>query len=373
MTGKVISNVTNDCQLSPILAVLLCHDLIISKSGVAAPANHVLKLAITRHKARLGAEFTKARIRRGYPTLDSFREAVKNGVLEDEQQSSQVQAKHPRWVRVNTLKVSLNELLTDRFAKYEKAETLAQVMAASGSTKIYFPDPNIPNLLAFPPKIDLSKSSAYTNGKIILQDKASCFPAYLLNVTPEDGDAIDGCAAPGNKTTHLAAIMSNLSPGDQSRKIIAFERDKTRAGILQNMVKLAAADKITSVKANADFLAVDPGAEEYCNVSAILLDPSCSGSGIVGREDSVHMHLPDPSPQSTAATSSSVNKKRKRNDIFNSGRKDPTTVSLSLDDSTHEETPLEDKTSERLAALSAFQYRILTHAMRFQNARKITY
>ncbi|PVH99694.1 NOL1/NOP2/Sun domain family [Periconia macrospinosa] len=360
-------------KLSPILALLLCHDLIVSKSGVVAPANHVLKLAITRHKARLGAEFTKARIRLGYPTLESFREAVNNGALDEEQQSSQIQAKHPRWVRVNTLKVSLEELLTTTFAEYEEAETLTQVMTASGSTKIYFPDSNIPNLLAFPPKIDISKFLVYTNGNVILQDKASCFPAYLLNVAFEDGDAIDGCAAPGNKTTHLAAIMSNLSPGNRSRKIIAFERDKTRAGILQKMVKLAAADKIASVKANADFLAANPDAEEYSNVSAILLDPSCSGSGIVGREDSVQMHLPDPSPQSIAKTGSSLNKKRKRNDISNTTAKGATTVNLALDDSTHEETPLEDKTSERLAALSAFQYRILTHAMRFQNARKITY
>ncbi|CAI6336519.1 unnamed protein product [Periconia digitata] len=361
-------------KLTPILALLLCHDLIVSKNGVAAPANHVLKLAISRHKARLSAEFTKARIRRGYPTLESFRGAVNDGALE-EQPSSGVKTKHPRWIRVNTLKTNLEELITTNFAEYEKAETLSQVMAASGSTKIYFRDPNIPNLLAFPPKIDISKSSVYTSGKIILQDKASCFPAYLLNVAPGDGDIIDGCAAPGNKTTHLAALVSSCTSDNQKpSKVIAFERDKTRANILQKMVKLAAADGITSVKAGADFLAASPGTEEFSNVGAILLDPSCSGSGIVGRDDSVQMHLPDASSQSAAVPGSQSSKKRKRTDPSKPKVEPTTAVNFALDDSANEETPLEeDKTSERLTALSTFQLRILTHAMHFPNAHKITY
>lgn len=297
---------------------------------------------------------------------------MSNGALEEEQQSSTSEVKHPRWVRVNTLKTTLVDLFKKHFPEYEEAEALSQVMAASGSKKIYFPDPNIPNLLAFPPKINISKSVAYTTGKIILQDKASCFPAYLLNVAPGDGDVIDGCAAPGNKTTHLAALISIPSSVDRSQKVIAFERDKARASILQKMVKLAGADHITSVKAGADFLAANPDAEEFSRVGAILLDPSCSGSGIVGRDDSIQMHLPDPISQTPAVASSNANKKRKRSDGTKK-TEDAPALNLALDEETNEETPLEEKTSDRLAALSTFQLRILTHAMRFPNALKITY
>lgn len=356
-------------QLTPTLALLLTHDLLLSKSGVAANANHVLKLAILRNKARLSAEFTKARIRHGHATVEAFREAVNNGELE-EGEVLKPTLRHPRWVRVNTLQTTLADQLATTFKGFEKASEFSDVQRASGSAKIYYEDDHIPNLLALPPKIDLSKKPAYVKGEIILQDKASCFPAYLLDVKPEDGDSIDGCAAPGNKTTHLAAIVSEQNEGSDQH-IFAFERDKVRAVTLQKMVKRASADKIVSIKAAADFLAAKPDSEEFANVGGILLDPSCSGSGIVGRDDAIKMHLPVSTVKNDAG---SKNKKRKRDDGARQENEAVTTVSLGADDTTPEETPIEDnKLAERLTSLSTFQLRILTHAMRFPRARKITY
>ena len=360
-------------QLTPTLALLLTHDLLLAKSGVAANANHVLKLAILRHKARLSAEFTKARIRRGHATLDALKEAVDNGELEEGDGPAKKAYRHPRWVRVNTLQTSLPEQLTTTFAGYKKATDIVEVQRASASAKVYFEDPNIPNLLALPPKIDLSKSPAYVKGALIMQDKASCFPAYLLDVEPDDGDSIDGCAAPGNKTTHLAAIVSERKAESKEQKVFAYEKDKFRAVTLQKMVKRASADTIVTVKASADFLRADPNAEEFANVGAILLDPSCSGSGIVGRDDAIKMHLPAQAPGSNTASVGKKDKKRKRGQEADQPGNDSTTLNIGLDDTTPEETPIEGQLSERLTALSTFQLRILTHAMRFPQARKITY
>ncbi|KAF9695603.1 hypothetical protein EKO04_006342 [Ascochyta lentis] len=377
--SSVLKDVIEKCavlkeerKLTPILALLLTHDLLLSKSGVAAHKDHVLRLAITRHKARLSAELTKARIRHGFPTLDAFRVAINNGELEEADEEEAEKTRHPRWVRVNTIKSSLEAQLNSTFKGYAKVESIGEILTARGGKKVYFADPNIPDLLALPSRVDLSKTPAYTNGEIIFQDKASCFPAYLLDLKEDEGDVIDGCAAPGNKTTHAAAIVS--SHGKQ-QKVIAFERDKGRTAILQKMVKLAGADSIVTVKGTSDFIAAKPNSPEYEHVTAILLDPSCSGTGIVGRDDAIKLHLPSPTSTAHEPAKPSKSKKRKRTTDASTPADPSTAFTLSLDDTAAEEVPLAttDKLTDRLTALSTFQLHILTHAMRFPSAQKITY
>ncbi|KAF2466429.1 NOL1/NOP2/Sun domain family [Lindgomyces ingoldianus] len=363
-------------KLTPILALLLTHDLLVSKNGIAAPTNHVLKLSINRHKARLTAEFTKARIRAGFSTLEALKNAINDEKLESQDTSRKIPL-YPRWVRVNTIKTTLANQLLTTFAEYEEVRDLGQILSASSRSKVYFIDPNIPNLIALPPKADLGRSSAYAQGDIIFQDKASCFPAYLLDVKPVDGDVIDGCAAPGNKTTHLAAIISEKTsqthPRSLSQNVIAFEKDKIRAVILEKMVNLASAEHIVSIKGGYDFLATNPDSPQFANVGAILLDPSCSGSGIVGRDDVIRMHLPDPQSGRSVGPKASKSRKRKRDQKKDHDSQLSPTIKLELDESIAEETPVNEDLNERLEALSTFQLRILTHAMCFPKAQKISY
>lgn len=277
---------------------------------------------------------------------------------------------------MNTIKSTLSAQLDSTFAGFEKVPTIGEILTAKGSKKVYFLDPNIPDLLALPPRINLTKTPAYTKGEIIFQDKASCFPAYLLDLQETDGDVIDGCAAPGNKTTHAAAIVSSQNAGGE-RKVIAFERDKGRTEILKKMVKLAGADCVT-VKGSSDFIAAKPNSPDYENVGAILLDPSCSGTGIVGRDDAIKLYLPSATAEAAKPQSGGgKNKKRKRGDAPKPAPEEEKQdeVTLDLDETTAEEVPLDaaDKLQERLTALSTFQLHILTHAMRFASARKITY
>ena len=77
-------------------------------------------------------------------------------------------------------------------------------------SKCFKEDKHIPNLFAFHPSIRFTEDPLYLSGKIILQDKASCFPAHILSPPSHDGAlVIDATAAPGNKTSHLCAIMQN--------------------------------------------------------------------------------------------------------------------------------------------------------------------
>ena len=75
-------------------------------------------------------------------------------------------------------------------------------------SKGFAKDEHIPDLLLFHPSVSFNESTLLASGKIILQDKASCFPAVVLAPPGHvDAHVIDATAAPGNKTTLLCALM----------------------------------------------------------------------------------------------------------------------------------------------------------------------
>jgi putative methyltransferase len=159
-------------------------------------------------------------------------------------------------------------------------------------------------------------------------------------------------------------------------KIFAFEKDKRRSLILDKMVKVAGADKNVQVRVAKDFLATKPNSSPMEHVRALLLDPSCSGSGIVGRDDNVKVYLPDPKSVEDRRLSKRKTKKRKRPAAGVEASAVPSTPAeaVEVEESTPEAAAKDPHELEaRLKALSSFQLHLLTHAMRFPNARKITY
>lgn len=340
------------------------HDFLLAKGGIALPASHGLRATIDRHKSRLNAEFTRAKIRRKCSSVDALTEQVEASLYANSQ--------HPRWIRVNALKTTLEKQLSTTFKDHQQADSVQKVL--NGTGKLIYIDEHIPNLVAVSPRFDFARSPAYKSGQIILQDKASCFPAYLLDPRPSEGDVIDGCAAPGNKTTHAAAIIKSHSHDQDPSEggIHAFEKDARRAKTLDKMVKLAGSDDFTQIHQGQDFLKVDPLDARFANTGAILLDPSCSGSGIVGRDDMPELHLPTADGASPAGKSSNKatpsSKKRKRPVEYT----DPEHV-LVDDDGNTTVVSSEKDLEARLEALSSFQLTLLLHAFGFPAARKITY
>lgn len=365
---------------------MLTHDLFLSKRGIALPASHGLNTSVSKHKARLSAELTKARLRRGCATLEQLRAKVNEpasdlSAVDGASGTTSSSTRHPRWIRINTLKTTLGEQLESTFAEYEQVPDVGKVTGPSSNGRRLHVDEHVPNLIAVPASVDLTTSQAYKHGHLILQDKASCFPAYLLDPKAGDGDVIDACAAPGNKTTHLAAVLyggSTDSAETRKSTVIACEKDAARSLTLQKMTKLAGGDRIIRVKAKQDFMKLDPTAKDFAHVTALLLDPSCSGSGIVGRDEGgITVHLPSATAASDAVRSK-AGKKRKRS----AGGSKPETASQTPaveEEVVEEEAPssitedTEAKLQTRLVSLSGFQLRLLQRAMAFPAAKKITY
>ncbi|QSL66750.1 hypothetical protein MERGE_001136 [Pneumocystis wakefieldiae] len=273
------------------LALLLIHDLLLSKHGLVR-CRKSIRDAVLRHKTRLHAELVRIRLK----NITSL-----NSIDPD--------AIRPRWARINTLKSNLSQVL-DQFPHF----SCSPIDALLPNT--YAIDIHIPDLLAFHSSTMLTQHPAYLDGSLILQDKASCIPAFILSPPPES-HVIDACASPGNKTTHLAAIMKGTG------HILAFERNAQRLDTLETMLNKAGATYLVTTVC-LDFTMTNVYDPMFQHVTHILLDPSCSGSGRQNKEDSLQK-------EDTAA----LNKRLKR--------------------------------------LSLFQLRLVTHAMKFPSALKITY
>ncbi|PNX75890.1 methyltransferase NSUN5-like protein, partial [Trifolium pratense] len=115
-------------------------------------------------------------------------------------------------------------------------------------------DDLLPDLLILPPGTDLHDHPLVKNGSIFLQGKASSMVAPALS--PEPGwEVLDACAAPGNKTVHLAALMKRKG------RIIACELKKERIKRLNDTIKLSGASNIQVL--NEDFLNINPKDPSY--------------------------------------------------------------------------------------------------------------
>ena len=113
---------------------------------------------------------------------------------------------------------------------------------------------------------ELKKLDIYNNGEIYLQSLSSQLPPLFLK--PQENELIlDMAAAPGGKTTEIAALSNNKA------MITAIEKNKIRSERLQYNIDKQGAKKVSVLNTDARNL------NEYFMFDKILLDAPCSGSG----------------------------------------------------------------------------------------------
>ncbi len=115
---------------------------------------------------------------------------------------------------------------------------------------------------------DLKKLEIYENGFIYLQSTSSMVPPCVLDPKPGE-NVLDVTAAPGSKTTQIAAMMNNEG------YILANELDKIRCERLKYNVNNQGAKIVEIVNGRGEKL----GLLYPEKFDKILLDTPCSGEG----------------------------------------------------------------------------------------------
>lgn len=127
-------------------------------------------------------------------------------------------------------------------------------------------DPRQPEALVLEAPFDAHGSPLHRDGHFMPQARAAQAVARVLDPRPGDR-VLDLCAAPGGKTTHLAALTGNRGT------VVAIEPDATRAAHLRATVARMGADAVDIREADARELD-EPGAYDR-----VLVDPPCSDLG----------------------------------------------------------------------------------------------
>ena len=119
---------------------------------------------------------------------------------------------------------------------------------------------------------ELEALAMYENGEIYLQSLSSMIPPVLLGAKPGE-NVLDMAAAPGGKTTQIAALTGNQA------MITACEMNKIRADRLRYNVQRQGASRVTVMNIDSRNL------DDLFSFDRILLDAPCSGSGTVQLND----------------------------------------------------------------------------------------
>lgn len=166
----------------------------------------------------------------------------------------------PFTVRVNTLKISREDFLAAlEEAGYQAAPTY------------YAPD-GVSVTAGGARRLPGDREGWYQ-----VQDEASMLISHLLSPRPQER-LLDACAAPGGKTTHMAALTDNQT------KILALDISPDRLSLVTQGARRLGCRGIESqpwdATEPADFLAEN-------SFDRILVDAPCSGLGVMRRNPEI--------------------------------------------------------------------------------------
>jgi 16S rRNA (cytosine967-C5)-methyltransferase len=221
-------------------------------------SGHNLVNAVLRRAAREGAN------------------ALIGGMREDTPEQAAIAHSHPQWLaRLWWSELGPDDARALMAADNEPGELALRVNTLCADPATIAPelgapthtDPELSEALVLDGPFDVHRSQAWIGGAIIAQSRAAMLVARTLD--PQPGERVlDLCAAPGGKSTHLAALM-----GGQG-EVLAVERNPARAKVLGNTARRLHAH-VVRVELSDAALERAEGAV----FDRVLVDPPCSGLG----------------------------------------------------------------------------------------------
>jgi 16S rRNA (cytosine967-C5)-methyltransferase len=166
--------------------------------------------------------------------------------------------------------------------------------ALAGQSVSAHRDATIAEALVLDGPFDLHDSRLWQEGAFLAQSRAAMLVARTLAPSPGER-VLDLCAAPGGKTTHLAALMQ----GEGS--VLAVERNRARAGALERTARRLRAGNVLVELGDA----AAPRAEGAV-FDCVLVDPPCSGLGVLQARADLRWRIGEADVVQMAATQRSI-------------------------------------------------------------------
>lgn len=120
----------------------------------------------------------------------------------------------------------------------------------------------------------LTGTNLVDSGTLVMQDLASTVASLVTAAKPTQA-VLDLCAAPGNKTSHLAALMENRG------EIYSIDISSSRLEHWKDQIKRTRVAIAEPIRADASELPIRRKHD------VVLLDPPCSNTGVFAKNPSI--------------------------------------------------------------------------------------
>ncbi|KAI3380667.1 hypothetical protein SNEBB_002661 [Seison nebaliae] len=155
---------------------------------------------------------------------------------------------------------------------------LAQALISRGVNLDPVGDWSKIGLVIFDSQVPIGATPEYLTGHYMVQGAASLLP--VMSLMPKENEYIlDMCAAPGGKTSHIAAMMKNsgtlIANDSNPDRLRAITANNHRLGVINSIICNHDGRKLSDI---------------FNDFDRVLLDAPCSGTGVLSKDPAAKMN-----------------------------------------------------------------------------------